>query len=36
VRDRRAAGLADARRMIAQAPWQTAAVDPIEGVIEHR
>ncbi|NDZ15611.1 patatin [Variovorax sp. WS11] len=36
VRARRAAGLADARRMIAQAPWETAAVDPIEGVIEHR
>ena len=36
VRARRAAGLADARRMIAQAPWQTASVDPIEGVIEHR
>jgi len=36
VRTRRAAGLADARRMIAQAPWQAAAADPIEGVIEHR
>ncbi|HEY9106320.1 MAG TPA: patatin-like phospholipase family protein [Roseateles sp.] len=34
VKARREAGLADARRMLASAPWQ-APVDPIEGVIEH-
>lgn len=35
VHARRAAGYADTRRFIAQAPW-TAPVDPVEGVIEHR
>jgi NTE family protein len=34
VRARREAGYADARRMIARAPW-TAPVDPIEGVVVH-
>ena len=34
VHARREAGLADTRRMIAQAPWLEPA-DPIEGVIEH-
>jgi NTE family protein len=34
VQARRAAGLADTRRMIARAPW-TAPVDPLEGVVEH-
>jgi len=34
IRARREAGLADARRAIAAAPW-TAPVDPIEGVVIH-
>ena len=34
IRFRREAGLADARRMIARAPWE-APVDPMEGVIVH-
>jgi NTE family protein len=36
VRARREAGHADARRMIGRAPWRSAPVDPIEGVIEYR
>jgi NTE family protein len=36
VRARRQAGYADTLRMIERAPWQVAAADPIEGVIEHR
>jgi NTE family protein len=36
VRARQQAGYADTLRMIERAPWATAAVDPIEGVIEHR
>ncbi|MBX9715390.1 MAG: patatin-like phospholipase family protein [Burkholderiaceae bacterium] len=35
VRARREAGYADTLQMIGRAPWQDA-VDPIEGVIEHR
>jgi NTE family protein len=35
IRVRRAAGYADAMRMVEKAPW-TAPSDPIEGVIEHR
>ena len=35
VRARRDAGYADTLRMIERAPWQHAAADPIEGVIEH-
>ena len=35
VRARRQAGYADTLRMIQRAPWKEA-VDPIEGVIEHR
>jgi NTE family protein len=34
VRARREAGLADARSMLARAPWQAPA-DPIEGIVEH-
>jgi len=34
IRERRAAGYADTRRMIESAPW-TAPTDPMEGVIEH-
>ena len=36
VHARRQAGYADTLRMIDNAPWQQAAADPIEGVIEHR
>ena len=36
VRARREAGYADTLRMIDNAPWEQATVDPIEGVIEHR
>jgi NTE family protein len=36
VRARRQAGYADTMRMIDNAPWEQAAADPIEGVIEHR
>ena len=36
VRARRHAGYADTMRMIERAPWEEAAADPIEGVIEHR
>ncbi|MFP3557359.1 patatin-like phospholipase family protein [Paraburkholderia sp. SIMBA_049] len=32
---RRSAGYADAQRMIERSPWKSAAIDPIEGVIEH-
>jgi len=35
VRARRQAGYAQTMQMIERAPWKTAAVDPIEGVIEH-
>jgi len=35
VRVRRQAGHADTMRMIDRAPWEHAATDPIEGVIEH-
>ena len=35
IRTRRHAGYTDTLRMIERAPWKTAAVDPIEGVIEH-
>jgi NTE family protein len=35
VRLRREAGYADTLSMIQRSPWSTA-VDPIEGVIEHR
>jgi NTE family protein len=35
VRARRQAGYADTQRMLRRAPWRDAAVDPIEGVIEH-
>jgi NTE family protein len=35
VHARREAGLADARRMLARAPWNEPS-DPIEGVLEHR
>ena len=35
VRARRDAGYSDTLRMIERAPWQHAAADPIEGVIEH-
>ncbi|MDM0083444.1 patatin-like phospholipase family protein [Variovorax sp. J31P179] len=36
IRARRQAGHADTWRMIRRAPWKEAAIDPIEGVIEHR
>jgi NTE family protein len=36
VSARRQAGYDDTLRMIARAPWTESAVDPIEGVIEHR
>ena len=36
VHARRQAGYADTLRTIERAPWQQAAADPIEGVIEHR
>ncbi|HXI66423.1 MAG TPA: patatin-like phospholipase family protein [Steroidobacteraceae bacterium] len=32
---RRSAGYTDAQRMIERSPWKSAAIDPIEGVIEH-
>jgi NTE family protein len=35
IRARREAGHADTRSMLERAPWQHAAADPIEGVIEH-
>ena len=35
IRTRRRAGYDDTLRMIERAPWKTAVVDPIEGVIEH-
>ena len=35
IRTRRRAGYTDTLRMIERAPWKTATVDPIEGVIEH-
>jgi NTE family protein len=35
IRARRRAGYADTLEMIQRAPWKTASVDPIEGVIEH-
>lgn len=34
IRCRREAGLADARRIIRRAPWESP-VDPVEGVIVH-
>ncbi|MBT2324659.1 patatin-like phospholipase family protein [Variovorax paradoxus] len=36
IRTRRQAGYADTLRMIERTPWEQAAADPIEGVIEHR
>jgi NTE family protein len=36
IRTRRQAGYADTLRMIGRTPWEQAAADPIEGVIEHR
>jgi NTE family protein len=35
IRARREAGYADTLCMLERAPWAQAAVDPIEGVIEH-
>jgi NTE family protein len=35
IQARRRAGYADTVRMIERAPWKTADVDPIEGVIEY-
>ena len=35
IQSRRSAGYADAQRMIKRSPWKSAAIDPIEGVIEH-
>jgi NTE family protein len=35
IQSRRSAGYADAQRMIERSPWKSAAIDPIEGVIEH-
>ena len=35
IRTRRRAGYTDTLQMIERAPWKTAVVDPIEGVIEH-
>jgi NTE family protein len=35
IHARRSAGYADTLRMVERSPWTTAAVDPMEGVIEH-
>jgi NTE family protein len=35
IQSRRSAGYADAQSMIERSPWKSAAIDPIEGVIEH-
>jgi NTE family protein len=35
IRTRRRAGYTDTLQMIERAPWKTATVDPMEGVIEH-
>lgn len=35
IRARREAGYLDTRSMLERAPWTTAEVDPIEGVVEH-